>query len=89
MSLVLHGGNTTFLNPIDVIRKIWLVEVEDLVEVLDSTLVTLISIRFDVAKDSRVLIICPVRELVVTKNEVWTVGGVVIVDNPVPVKESL
>ena len=50
---------------------------------------TLISPRFDVAKDSRILGVCPGRELVVAQNEARTVGGVMIVDENVPMNESL
>ena len=97
MSLVFDWSNSTSLNPVDITGTIGIVEVEDLVEVLDSTLFTLISLRFnvvkvgrfDVAKDGQVFVIRPVRELVVIKNEVGIVGVVVIVDDPVPKNESL
>ena len=93
MSLVFDRGDTTLLNPAEISGKIGLktgrVEVGDLAEVLDFAIFTLLSSRWDVAKDRRVLGVRPVRELVVVKNEIGTVGGVVIVDNSVPTNELL
>ena len=62
----------------------------DLVDVLNSAFVTLISLRFDEAKDCHVLFICPVRELVVAKLEVLGfVAVIMLVDEPVPENELL
>ena len=89
MSLVFDWGDSSSLNQAEINGKIRLVGVEDLIKVLYFTFFTLISPRFDVAKDGCVLCIGPVRELVVTKDVVGTVGGVVVIDDPVPINESL
>ena len=66
------------------------VEVGELVKVLDSTFFTHTCFISDVAKNSRVLGVCPVRELVVAELEVLgIVAVVVLVNEPVPMNESL
>ena len=103
MSLVFDRGNTTLLNPAEISGriiglKIGRVDVGDLVKVLDSALFTLMSPRWDVAKDRRVLSVRPIRELVVAKFEVFVMEGpevvgficaVMIVDDLVPTSELL
>ena len=51
--------------------------------------VLLIIPRFFVTKDELELIVCPVGELVVTELEVGTAGVIVLVDELVPIHESL
>ena len=99
MSLIFYWSNTTSLHPINITGRIGLglrprseifEHFGDLVDVLDSAFVTLISLRFAEAKDCRVLGVCPVRELVVAELEVLGfVGVIVLVDEPVPENESL
>ena len=89
MSLVFDWGDSTCLNQVYVIWKIWLIGVEDLVEVLDSTFFTLIGSTSAEAKDGYVLLARPVRELVVSKDEGGTISGVVIIYDSVPMNELL
>ena len=84
-SLVLDWGNTTSLNPVDIIWKIGLVEVE----FLDSTFFLFTnSISFDVTKDSLVLGVCPVGKLILTEGKVLF-SSVVLGDDSVIVHKSL
>ena len=87
MSLIFYWGYTTLLNPVDVVGEIGSDGVKDLVKVLDSTYFALICLRFDVAKNRRVLFICPVRKLVMAKIEVDTIGIIVLANDLVPVYE--
>ena len=89
-SLVFHWGSTTSLYPVYIIWKIGVVVVEDLVKVLKkSTPVILTSVEWDITKDGQVLFVSPIRELVVSEDEIGTVRIVVLIDDSVPVLESL
>ena len=92
MSLVLHWGYATSLNPIYImvpgpiylIGNIGVVGVEDIVVV---PILMILSIRSSEteSKDGRILLVWPVRKLVVAKGEVDTIRVVVLVNNPVPI----
>ena len=96
-SLIFDWGDSTGLNPIDIIGKIGVgprprnVRFKlsgELVKVLVSTFVILIILRWDVTLDGLVFSVCPVGELVLSEFEV-TVGGVVLAYERLVVHKSL
>ena len=84
VSLILDWGYTTSLNPVDVVGRIVLDEVDG----LNTWLMVLTWRRFE-AKDSLILGVCPVGELVVSEFKVLgPVAAIVLVDHLVVINES-
>ena len=79
MCLVFDWGYCTSLNPINVIGKVLLVELGDLVEVQDSTFAILLILGSDVTLDGLVLFFRPVGELVVAKGKVLPISAIMLV----------